>query len=165
MKEIKEIDYHSPLILDVLANRYLLANYANNDLHKLQEKKPTELTFIRLLSDYLYNEIIVANENYIKDSLPNNLEKLLFMRDIFKLYDENFSVNLGNIMSETGKIVKRLNHVVNSVKHYKKVDKKEIESLRELCKRIESRDEARLPPIGPALSVHCPYPGYHRFAA
>ena len=121
MRKMKEIDYHHPLILDVLANRYLLANYAGNDLRKLQEKKPTELTFVRMLSDCLYSEIIVANENStVKDSLPNNLEELLFMRDIFKSYDENFSVNLGNIMSETGKIVKRLNHVVNSVKHYKK---------------------------------------------
>ena len=157
MRQMKEIDYHDPLIRDVLANRYLLANCANNDLCKLQEKKPTELTFVRLLRDCLYGEIIGANENSsVKDSLPNNLEELLFMRDIFKSYDENFPVNLGNIMSETGKIVKRLNHVVSSVKYYKKIDKKEIESLRELCKRIESRDEARLPPIGPSLSVHCP---------
>src|SRR3989344_5311351 len=103
MRQMKEIDYHDPLIRDVLANRYLLANCANNDLCKLQEKKPTELTFVRLLRDCLYGEIIGANENSIsKNSLPNNLEELLFMRDIFKSYDENFPVNLSNIMSETG---------------------------------------------------------------
>ena len=166
MKKIKEIDYHDPLVSYVLKNRYLLAYYANNDLRKLQEKKLTELTFIRLLSDCLYSEIIAANENSAaKDSSPNNLEELLFMRDIFKSYDENFLVNLNNIMAETGKIVKRLNHVVNSVKHYKKIDKKEIESLRELCKRIENRDEARLPPIGPSLSAHCSPYYYSGFAA
>ncbi len=165
MRKMKEIDYDI-LVRDVSRNYYSLANYANNDLRKLQEGTQKDLIFVRLLSLRLYNDIIVANENSrAKDSLPNNLEKVLFMRDIFNSYDENFSVNLGNIMSETGKIVKRLNRVVNSVKYYKKIDKKEIESLRELCKRIETRDEARLPPIGPSLSVHCPYPGYHRFAA
>lgn len=155
MRQIKEIDYHGLLVYTVSHHLYSIASFADNDLRKLQEKKPTELTFIRLLRDCLHTEIIVANENSTaKDSLPNNLEKVLLMREIFRSYDENFSVNLGSIMSETGKIVKRLNHVVNSVKHYKKIDKKEIKSLRELCKTIERIDESRYP-SNMAISVHC----------
>ena len=143
---MKKIDYDDVLVRVVSAYLYTTASFADNDLRKLQEKKPTNLTFVRLLRDRLYNEIIGANENSIgKDSLPNNLEKLLFMRDIFKSYDENFLVNLGNIISETGKFVKRLDKLVSSFRNYRKINKGELEYLRNLCKTIERVDESRYP--------------------
>ncbi len=143
MRQMKEIDYDI-LVRDVSRNYYSLANWADNDLRKLQEGTQKDLIFVRLFIEILNYDIVNVKKPITIDSFPD-LEKCSVMKQVFNLYNENFSGELCDIIFETGGFVKRLNHVVSSVRNYKKVDKKEIKSLRDFCKVVERADEARRP--------------------
>ena len=144
MRQMKKIDYHDPLVYIVSHHLYSIASFADNDLRKLDEGKQKDLVFVRLLIERLNDRIVKVEKPIAIDSMLD-LETAYVMNQVFKKYNPNFSGNLYDIVSETGKVVKRLEKMVSSVRNYKIINKSELGSLRDLCKTIERIDESGYP--------------------
>lgn len=135
---MKRMSYEEMKIREAEADLHCMASYALDDLFYLQAKRPTELTFVKMLSERLaYAVVNIENPTAPDSSLDPTY--IVMLGGIFSsVYNKKYEL-VTEIISETGKFVNRLENLVNNVKRNKKIPKKEISELKILCREISSK--------------------------
>ena len=130
------------------------------EIGDIERGHETNLTFTKMLRNYLFNRIVNVKDPASPSSLLDP-EIAVLMSDILKEYKKDFdpsSCFIDNLVAETNKVVERLDYLINNIESKKSVAKEELSDITTLCKIINRQCDSRRPSIGMGISAHCPPP-------